>query len=55
MSYVEIIITVLIFGSILGGIFLIRKSAKKFNLTREQLADIKKRNEMLDKEEKKEQ
>lgn len=38
-------------GIIAGGIFLLKKSARKFNLTSEQLTSIKKRNEMLDKQE----
>lgn len=50
MSVTAIIITALALGIILGGILLLRKSAKKFNLTPEQLAKIKKRNEALDKE-----
>ena len=51
MSLTELIITVLMLGSIIAGILLIKKSAKKFNLTAERLAEIKKRNEALDKEE----
>jgi Tfp pilus assembly protein PilV len=50
MTLIEMIISVLILGSIVGGILLLKKTAKKFNLTPEQLADIKKRNEVLDKE-----
>lgn len=53
MSYTEVIITVLILGSVIGAVLFIRKSAKKFNLTQEQLAEMKKRNEALDKEEQK--
>lgn len=52
MSITAIIITVLAIGIIVGGILVIKKSAHKFNLTAEQLANIKKRNEELDKEEK---
>jgi hypothetical protein len=52
MSVTAIIITVLAIGIIVGGIFLLKKSAHKFNLTDEQLANIKKRNEALDKQEK---
>jgi hypothetical protein len=52
MSITAIIITALAIGIIVGGILVIKKSAHKFNLTPEQLADIKKRNEELDKEEK---
>jgi uncharacterized protein YxeA len=52
MSVIAIIITVLAIGIIVGGIFLLKKSAHKFNLTAEQLASIKKRNEALEKKEK---
>lgn len=51
MSVTAIIITTLAIGSIAGGIFLLKKSARRFNLTPEQLAKIKKRNEALDKQE----
>lgn len=51
MSLTAIIITALAIGIIVGGIFLLKKSAHKFNLTAEQLANIKKRNEALDKQE----
>jgi len=51
MSLTAIIITALAIGIIVGGILLLKKSAHKFNLTAEQLANIKKRNEALDKEE----
>ncbi|PKI16893.1 DUF2897 family protein [Colwellia sp. 12G3] len=50
MSLTAIIITVLALGIIIGGIFVLKKSAHKFNLTAEQLAIIKKRNEALDKQ-----
>jgi hypothetical protein len=50
MSLTEIILTVLILGMIVGGLLLLKKSARKFNLTTEQLEKIKKRNEDLDKE-----
>jgi hypothetical protein len=55
MTLTEIIISVLVLGSIFGGILLLKQSAKKFNLTPEQLAEIKKRNEALDKEDKNDQ
>ncbi len=48
MSFSAIIITVLALGIIVGGILLLRKSAKKFDLTPEQLEQIKKRNAELD-------
>ena len=51
MSLSEIILTILTLGMILGGVLLLKKSAKKFNLTDEQLEKIKKRNEELDKTE----
>lgn len=51
MSVGEIIVTILTLGIILGGILLLKKSAKKFDLTPEQLDKIKKRNEDLDKTE----
>ena len=52
MSITAIIIIALAIGIIVGGIFLLKKSARKFDLTAEQLADIKKRNEALDKQDK---
>lgn len=52
MSLNAIIITIIALGIIIGGILLLKKSAKKFDLTREQLSKIKKRNEELDKAEK---
>jgi len=51
MSVIAIIITALAIGIIVGGILLLRKSATKFNLTAEQLAKVKSRNEALDKKE----
>jgi len=44
------IVTVLALGMIIGGILLLKKSAKKFNLTAEQLEKIKQRNHVLDDE-----
>jgi len=52
MSVGEIIIIVLALAMIVGGVLVLKKSAKKFNLTPEQLEKINKRNEDLDKEEK---
>jgi len=49
MSVSAIILTVLALGMIVGGILLLKKSAKKFDLTDEQLAKIKQRNDDLDK------
>lgn len=50
MNITAIIVITLVMGSIVGGILLLKKSAKKFDLTEEQLAKIKKRNEDLDKQ-----
>ncbi len=47
MSLSEIILIILALGMIIGGIFLLKKSAKKFELTPEQLDKIKKRNKAL--------
>ncbi|KGJ96095.1 DUF2897 family protein [Colwellia psychrerythraea] len=55
MSVIAIIIIGLAIGIIAGGIFLLKKSARKFNLTPEQLAKIKKRNEALDKQDQEQQ
>ena len=51
MSLISIILITLALGIIIGGILVLKKSAKKFNLTPEQLKKIKQRNELLDKEE----
>ena len=53
MSISEIILTILILGIIIGGVLVLKKSAKNFDLTDEQLAKIKKRNDDLDKADKK--
>ena len=49
MSVSAIILTVLALGIIVGGVLVLKKSAKKFDLTPEQLAKIQKRNDDLDK------
>jgi len=49
MSVSAIILTVLALGIIVGGVLVLKKSANKFDLTPEQLAKIKKRNDDLDK------
>ncbi|WDE00625.1 DUF2897 family protein [Thalassomonas actiniarum] len=54
MSITGIIIILLCLGMIVGGILLLKKSAKKFNLTEQQLKDIKARNQALEKEEQQE-
>ena len=51
MSYIAIIIITLALGIIFSGIWLLKQSAKKFNLTEQQLKNIKARNEKLEKEE----
>ncbi len=50
MSLVELMIIILALGSIIGAIMVLKKSAKKFDLSEEQLKKIKKRNEDLDRE-----
>jgi len=52
MSATAIIIISLAIGIIIGGVLVLKNSARKFNLSAEQLDKIKKRNEALDKEEK---
>lgn len=47
-----IVLIILALGVILGGVLLLKKSARKFDLTDEQLEKIKKRNEELDEKEK---
>lgn len=51
MSTLTIVVFVAVFGMLIGGILQLLKSAKKFNLTDEQLKRIKERNMQLDKEE----
>ncbi len=51
MSLSTVILIVLALGIILGGVLVLKKSARKFNLTTEQLERIKKRNEEIDKKE----
>ncbi|MBL4900607.1 MAG: DUF2897 family protein [Colwellia sp.] len=53
MSLTVIIFIVLALGIIIGGILVLKKSARKFDLTPEQLERIKKRNKELDEKEKK--
>ncbi len=50
MSLSLIFIILIALGIIFGGILLLKQSAKKFNLSPEQLKRIKARNEALDKE-----
>jgi|TARA_B100000767_G_C19650649_1_gene486559 uncharacterized membrane protein (DUF106 family) len=51
MSITTIIISIFIFGVIIGGVLVLKKTARKFNLTEQQLKKIKERNKALDKEE----
>lgn len=51
MSFSAIAIIILAIASILAGVLLLKKSAKKFDLTPEQLEEIKKRNKAIDKQE----
>ncbi len=51
MSLSTIILIALALGIILGGVLVLKKSARKFDLTNEQLDRIKKRNEEIDKKE----
>jgi len=51
MSLTTVIIIVLALGMVLGGVLLLKKSAKKFNLTDEQLEKIKQRNQALEQKE----
>lgn len=55
MSITSIIISLIALGIIIGAVLVLKQSAKKFNLTPEQLADIKARNDTLAKEEKDDQ
>ena len=52
MTFSIILLISLALGIIIGGIFLLKKSARKFDLTKEQLDNIKKRNKELDEKEK---
>ncbi|PCI63525.1 MAG: DUF2897 domain-containing protein [Gammaproteobacteria bacterium] len=51
MSLTALLIITLAIAMIVSGILLLKKSAKKFNLTDEQLQKIKKRNQQLDEKE----
>lgn len=55
MNITAAIIIILVLGAIVGGILVLKKSARKFNLSKEQLDIINKRNEELNKAEKKEE
>lgn len=51
MTGLEVFISIVILGTVISGILLLKQSAKKFNLTDEQLKKIKDREEILKKEE----
>lgn len=51
MSSTGIIFIVIALGIIVSAVLLLKQSAKKFNLSDEQLKDINERNKKLDKEE----
>lgn len=51
MSLSVIVLISLALGIIIGGVLVLKKSAKKFDLTSEQLESIKKRNKELDEKE----
>jgi hypothetical protein len=46
-----IVLIFLALGIIIGGVLVLKKSARKFDLTKEQLKSIKKRNKELDEKE----
>lgn len=53
MSLSVIVLIILALGIIVGGVLVLKKSAKKFDLTTEQLESIKKRNKELDEKQQK--
>lgn len=54
MTISSLIIIVIALATIVGGIMLLKKSAKRFNLSADALARIKKRNKVLDEQEEQE-
>ena len=52
MNWLFILIIILVIGFIFSGIILLKQSAKKFNLSEQQLIDIRKREKELSKTEK---
>jgi len=52
MSIISILVIILAIGIIVSGIMLLKQTAKKFNLTAEQLDIIKRRNSEQDKKDK---
>ena len=55
MSLSVIALIILALGIIIGGVLVLKKSARKFDLTKEQLDNIKQRNEELDEKEREEE
>jgi len=55
MSATAIIVITLALGIIVGGVMVLKKSATKFDLTKEQLDEIKNRNEAINKQEESEE
>lgn len=54
MSTTQALLIIIALGIVIGGLLLIKKSAKKFILSDEQLQRVKERNDKLEKEEQKE-
>ena len=54
MSYTALAIIIICLAMILSGIFVLRRSAKKFNLSEQELQNIKKRNLAYEKKEQEE-
>lgn len=53
MSWVFYVVIILALGTVVSAILLLKQSARKFDLSAEQLDRIKSRNKQLDAEEKK--
>ena len=54
MSFTALAIIILCLAMIVSGIIVLKKSAKKFNLSEEQLLKIKERNRKIEREEQQE-
>ena len=54
MSYTALAIIIICLAMILSGIFVLRRSAKKFNLSEQEIQNIKKRNLAYEKKEQEE-
>lgn len=55
MNWLTIAIIVIALGTIVSAVLLVKQSARKFELSEEQLKKINQRNKILDEEEKKEE